>query len=53
MGKNDRLVIHTPGGGAWGAPKHDAEKDDAGPGHRPQWASRGSLAEREALQAGF
>ncbi|KII85442.1 hypothetical protein PLICRDRAFT_44744 [Plicaturopsis crispa FD-325 SS-3] len=52
MGKGDRLLIETPGGGAWGAKTGD-END---PGHAPHvgaWAARGSLAEREAAQAGF
>ena len=53
MGKGDRLLIETPGAGAWGAPK-DAE-DDAHGGHEHvrAWAPRGSLAEREAAQAAF
>ena len=58
MGKGDRLVIETPGGGAWGA--EDATGADGG--HVgvlekvkgvAEWAARGSLAERAAQQAGF
>ena len=54
MGKGDRLLIETPGGGGWGAP----DGSSAGVGevdlaHVKQWAPRGSIAEREALQAGF
>ena len=56
MGRGDHLVIHTPGGGAWGAPKGD-NKDtvDLGlaPGEKMEWAARGSLADRAAAQAGF
>lgn len=52
MGKGDRLLIETPGAGAWGA-----LEDDGGPGgdqtDARAWAPRGSLAEREAAQAGF
>ncbi|KAF7798093.1 hypothetical protein EIP86_009307 [Pleurotus ostreatoroseus] len=55
MGKGDRLLIETPGAGAWGAP--DPEADNArgqlGHSHVKAWAARGSLAEREAAQAGF
>ncbi|KAG8760176.1 hypothetical protein FRC12_009608 [Ceratobasidium sp. 428] len=57
MGRGDHLVIHTPGGGAWGAPKEDAGKDVAelglAPGEKMEWAARGSLADRAAVQAGF
>lgn len=54
MGKGDRLIIHTPGGGAWG-PK---DNTSGGSGvsetaEKIRWAARGSLAEREAVQAGF
>ncbi|KIM43678.1 hypothetical protein M413DRAFT_443583 [Hebeloma cylindrosporum] len=50
MGKGDRLLIETPGGGAWGAPEgttkglHD---------HVKAWEPRGSIAERAAAQAAF
>ncbi|KAG9101612.1 hypothetical protein FRC06_002787 [Ceratobasidium sp. 370] len=57
MGRGDHLVIHTPGGGAWGAPKENAEKDTVesglAPGEKMEWAARGSLADRAAAQAGF
>jgi 5-oxoprolinase (ATP-hydrolysing) len=55
MGKGDRLLIETPGGGAWG------ERDDCeGPGVGEdvgdlkvgeRWEPRGSLAERATAQA--
>lgn len=54
MGKGDRLLIETPGAGAWGL--SDAEKEnqrDLDHSHLKAWAPRGSLAEREAAQAGF
>ena len=51
MGKGDRLLIETPGAGAWGSPV-DGE-DEAHHVHKHEWAPRGSLAEREAAQAGF
>lgn len=60
MGKGDRLLIETPGAGAWGR-RDDGECDEeaerlqeshAHVGKIP-WAARGSLAEREAAQAGF
>lgn len=55
MGKGDRLVINTPGGGAWGAPKElqDQEEFERTYHVHPTWSARGSLAEREAVQAGF
>lgn len=62
MGKGDRLVIETPGGGAWGD-VDEGENDDASKGTGAlvvekmkglvEWAARGSLAERAAAQAGF
>ncbi|KAG6867848.1 hypothetical protein C0993_010303 [Termitomyces sp. T159_Od127] len=53
MGKGDRLVIETPGGGAWGVDEDavHGEKDDAP--HIKIWEPRGSVAERAAAQAGF
>ncbi|KZV69600.1 Hydantoinase B/oxoprolinase [Peniophora sp. CONT] len=54
MGKGDRLLIETPGGGGWGAP--DGSSTGVGEvdlAHVKAWAPRGSIAEREALQAGF
>ena len=57
MGKGDRLVIETPGGGGWGDVNHVEE----GIGETiigkikgaVEWAARGSLAERAAAQAAF
>ncbi|KAF8201216.1 Hydantoinase B/oxoprolinase [Mycena galopus ATCC 62051] len=51
MGKGDRLLIETPGGGAWGAPKHDGERNEVP--HAKTWEPRGSIAERAAAQAAF
>ena len=64
MGKGDRLVIQTPGGGAWGHPGEEklyeaggvkASLDTVVDKMRGamEWAARGSLAERAAAQAGF
>lgn len=56
MGKGDRLIIETPGGGAWGAEEEFAECDESlvvRAKHALEWAARGSLAERAAQQAGF
>ncbi|THH09814.1 hypothetical protein EW146_g8574 [Bondarzewia mesenterica] len=55
MGKGDRLLIETPGGGGWGLPEElerelEMEEDLE---HVKAWAARGSLAERAAAQAGF
>ena len=51
MGKGDRLVIETPGGGAWGA--LDGTPGDAEGGWKPEWSARGSVKERETVQAEF
>lgn len=51
MGKGDRLLIETPGAGAWGPPGENDTEDDHS--HVKAWAERGSLAERAAAQAGF
>ncbi|KAI0041480.1 Hydantoinase B/oxoprolinase [Auriscalpium vulgare] len=58
MGKGDRLLIETPGGGGWGLSDPDesvlqtaVKQEDME--HVKKWAARGSLAEREAAQAGF
>lgn len=53
MGKGDRLLIETPGAGAWGAPPDEQEAYEHDHSHVRAWAPRGSLAEREAAQAGF
>ena len=53
MGKGDRLLIETPGAGAWGIPEDQEREDEADHSHVKAWAARGSLAEREAAQAGF
>jgi 5-oxoprolinase (ATP-hydrolysing) len=54
MGKGDRLLIETPGGGGWGVPDEIGHEDEVSDlEHVRQWAARGSLAEREAQQAGF
>ncbi|KAH9919996.1 cytoplasmic protein [Epithele typhae] len=52
MGKGDRLLIETPGAGAWGAPQEGTD-DGCGLEHVKAWAPRGSLAERESAQAAF
>lgn len=55
MGKGDRLLIETPGGGAWGSSELDEKMEDGKNKHHhvKAWAPRGSLAERESAQAGF
>ena len=52
MGKGDRLLIETPGAGAWGASDEQQERENDH-SHVRAWAARGSLAERERAQAGF
>ncbi|KAF8307671.1 Hydantoinase B/oxoprolinase [Clavulina sp. PMI_390] len=53
MGKGDHLVLNTPGGGAWGAPLKNKDVAAAVTAERPGWSARGSLVERESVQAGF
>ncbi|CAK5262241.1 unnamed protein product [Mycena citricolor] len=50
MGKGDRLLIETPGGGAWGAARSQSGSQAK---HQASWEPRGSFAERAAAQAGF
>ena len=49
MGKGDRLLIETPGGGGWGVGAEDAPSGKS----LAVWEARGSLAERAAAQASF
>ena len=51
MGKGDRLRIETPGGGGWGVLSENEGDGESEPIKR--WTARGSVAEREAAQAGF
>ncbi|KAJ3927243.1 MAG: Hydantoinase B/oxoprolinase [Lentinula lateritia] len=53
MGKGDRLLIETPGGGAWGVPEPDNFPTMDREIHKPQWEPRGSFAERAKAQAAF
>jgi len=50
MGKGDRLLIETPGGGGWGVPDGTAKASHE---HVVAWEPRGSVAERAAAQAAF
>ncbi|KAI0002477.1 cytoplasmic protein [Russula compacta] len=52
-GKGDRLRIETPGGGGWGLPTEQKGSQVDEVEYVKKWAARGSLAEREAAQAGF
>jgi 5-oxoprolinase (ATP-hydrolysing) len=51
MGKGDRLLIETPGGGGWGLPSNAVVDVLRAP--EPLWEARGSFAERAAAQASF
>ncbi|KAF7760255.1 hypothetical protein Agabi119p4_10931 [Agaricus bisporus var. burnettii] len=51
MGKGDRLLIETPGAGAWGVAEEDGRKKDFV--HVRAWEPRGSIADRAAAQAAF
>ncbi|KAJ7768244.1 Hydantoinase B/oxoprolinase [Mycena metata] len=53
MGKGDRLVIETPGGGAWGVADNEGEKENSKRTEGRGWEPRGSVAERAAAQASF
>jgi len=52
MGKGDRLVIETPGGGAWGSLPAEGFGKDRIKEYEHAWSPRGSVAERAALQLG-
>ncbi|KAF9465924.1 Hydantoinase B/oxoprolinase [Collybia nuda] len=53
MGKGDRLLIETPGGGAWGEDPDAVHGKKGSATHVKAWEPRGSVAERAAAQAGF
>lgn len=53
MGKGDRLLIETPGGGAWGRTEHPEAHELLGLNESRGWEPRGSFAERAAQQASF
>lgn len=53
MGKGDKLLIETPGAGAWGLTEEEEKEWVEDHSHVKAWAARGSLAERAAAQAGF
>ncbi|KAJ3712128.1 Hydantoinase B/oxoprolinase [Lentinula guzmanii] len=53
MGKGDRLLIETPGGGAWGVLESDSNSELEWDQKKPQWEPRGSFAERAKAQAAF
>lgn len=53
MGKGDKLLIETPGAGAWGLSQEEDKELAEDHSHVKAWAARGSLAERAAAQAGF
>lgn len=51
MGKGDRILIETPGGGGWGDPCGVMWQE--GTQSKPIWEARGSFSERAAVQASF
>ncbi|KAL0068930.1 hypothetical protein AAF712_003923 [Marasmius tenuissimus] len=51
MGKGDRLLVQTPGGGGWGLPDGVSKKTLVE--NLASWEPRGSFAERAAAQAAF
>ena len=53
MGKGDRLVIETPGGGGWGIDESAQHGKRSPFEHVSGWEPRGSIAERAAAQASF
>ncbi|RDB26717.1 Uncharacterized protein C11D3.14c [Hypsizygus marmoreus] len=53
MGKGDKLLIETPGGGAWGVDEDARHGNKPAAEHINAWEPRGSVAERTAAQAGF
>ncbi|KAJ7596018.1 Hydantoinase B/oxoprolinase [Mycena floridula] len=53
MAKGDRLLVETPGGGAWGQLEHEEHSEHGHLKHGTSWEPRGSFADRAAAQAGF
>ncbi|KZS90203.1 Hydantoinase B/oxoprolinase [Sistotremastrum niveocremeum HHB9708] len=57
MGKGDRIIIETPGAGAWGAPEDGQDFAELEVKRERElekvWEARGSLADRAAAQAAF
>ncbi|KAG8974150.1 hypothetical protein FRB90_009821 [Tulasnella sp. 427] len=57
MGKGDRLVINTPGGGGWGEIESEKERKEAENERderiKMEWSARGSLVERAKVQSSF
>lgn len=54
MGKGDRLVINTPGGGGWGEPEDKRRvTDERDEQIKAEWSARGSLVERAKVQSSF
>ena len=57
MGKGDRLVINTPGGGGWGelesAEQRQQAEDERDERIKVEWSARGSLVERAKVQSSF
>lgn len=54
MGKGDKLVVETPGGGAWGAKGEGEDLENVvEEDWKHEWSPRGSLKDREARQAEF
>jgi len=53
MGKGDRLLIETPGGGGWGVEDIQSKANCDCSQHVKTWEARGSLADRAAAQAAF
>jgi N-methylhydantoinase B/oxoprolinase/acetone carboxylase alpha subunit len=55
MGKGDLILIETPGGGGWGTLDTEDEciGTEGGFVGNIEWERRGSLYERERLQASF
>lgn len=55
MGKGDKLVIETPGGGAWGVKGGEQDEENVQSKHnwKHEWPLRGSIKDREARQAEF
>lgn len=49
----DRLVLHTPGGGAWGAGERRNEAGAVKTKSGHAWEPRGSLAEKASAEAAF
>ncbi|KAL1960877.1 hypothetical protein VTO42DRAFT_5860 [Malbranchea cinnamomea] len=50
MGRGDRIIIHTPGGGGWGTPQGDEERRPVNGAGGDQFVAKGSVDRYRSIQ---